>query len=708
MNKFIAYYIVIICCSQLSYASDIYVNALQGDDDWDGSSPTFIGGIQGPKATIQAAIDVSIENDTVIVAPGAYEGAGNRDIDFQGLAITLRSENGPETCIINCNGSELDSHRAFYFHTAEDADSIIDGFTITNGYAWGAGINCLDSSPTIRNCIFQDNSTNSKGAAIAFDQSDSLIQNCTFAFNNADEGGAIYATQSQLSIDACSFQYNATTGSAPFGRGGAICLEDDSQITLTDSTIKNNVSATFGGAIFCKDSEVIIVNSLIKGNWAESFGGAIYANFSQLAITNCTYSGNVSQFRGGAIHTFDTTNVTIYNSIFWGDSVFDPTGVGPEFSLGTGATLNIFNSTVQGGLVSLYLEGGAILNWDNTVITQDPIFAEPGYWDPNDTPDNSNDDSWIDGDFRLLTNSPCINFGNNAAIAGYDTDFRGFNRIIDTSVDLGPYENGLTVEKFIVKAGKIRDADLDSFKISGRFDAAESDLATTQLYFQLGPYEETVNFNADNFKKAGKKPKYTYKGTTGALKSMKFDLTKHTFSLIAQKIDLSGFASPAPVRISVGDFDGLTMAGEDVINGSKKPAPMKLLLGQADGLRVDKFKNMVNPGANQDLLQVQGGIAVQDTLVDLANEDVYIYWGTYVMHIPAGSGGFTQKGTKKSYLFKLPKGDTDPTTAMMVVDLEKCTFKLLVKSATIGQQTNPVKFRMTFDSYDETVLVTQE
>ena len=152
---------------QFSHASEIYVNALEGDDDWDGSSPTYQSQIVGPKATIQAAIDISFDNDTVTVAPGTYEGAGNRDIDLGGRAITLRSENGPETCFINCDGSELDSHRALYFHSSEDADSIVDGFTLTNGFAWGAGIYCLNSRPTIRNCIIQGNASDSKGAAIA-------------------------------------------------------------------------------------------------------------------------------------------------------------------------------------------------------------------------------------------------------------------------------------------------------------------------------------------------------------------------------------------------------------------------------------------------------------------------------------------------------------------------------------------------------------
>ncbi len=57
-------------------------------------------------ATIQAAINAAITGDEVVVADGVYTGAGNKNLDFHGKLITVRSASGdPVLCTIDCEGA---------------------------------------------------------------------------------------------------------------------------------------------------------------------------------------------------------------------------------------------------------------------------------------------------------------------------------------------------------------------------------------------------------------------------------------------------------------------------------------------------------------------------------------------------------------------------------------------------------------------------
>jgi hypothetical protein len=89
----------------------------------------------GDFPTIQAAVDAAGKGDTILLANGTFKGGGNRNVDFKGKAITVRSQSGCALdCIIDPEGVyALPGLRAFDFKTDEGPDSVVRDITIRNG-----------------------------------------------------------------------------------------------------------------------------------------------------------------------------------------------------------------------------------------------------------------------------------------------------------------------------------------------------------------------------------------------------------------------------------------------------------------------------------------------------------------------------------------------------------------------------------------------
>ena len=310
--------------------------------------------------TIQAGIDAAVNGDIVIVAPGTYTGAGNRDLDFGGKAITVRGTDPEDpnvvaATVIDCEN--VNGHRSFYFHSGEEPNSVVSGFTIKRGrVSSGGGIYCSGSSPTIENCIITNNKaygsdgyTPSGNGGSAYGGgiycrtgSSPVVINCTISSNTTDagNGGDAY--------------YSPSSGCHPAGNGGSaygggIYCSADSNMTIDNCVITNNTcdggyagfnicgpakndGSAYGGAVY---GEVTINNSTISNNLARGGspfglnsvvdGGGIYG-LNSSSIVNCLIIENEAQnFRdayGGGIYGSDITiiNSTIYNNVadsFW-------------------------------------------------------------------------------------------------------------------------------------------------------------------------------------------------------------------------------------------------------------------------------------------------------------------------------------------------------------------------------------------------------
>ena len=234
--------------------------------------------VPADQPTIQAGIDAAANGDTVLVADGTYTGEGNRDIDFLGKAITVRSENGPEKCIVDCEG--LPYHRGFYFFRSEGSGSVLEGFTIRGGWAAGplssgGGILCGGASPLIRENIISDNraagdASDDGGGGIACFNSAAIISDNVLESNTAtpNGGGILCAWNSSVTISGNTVENNV----AQVGAGGGISVIESSA-AIYDNIIRFNVAPNGNGdGINCAECEIDISNNLI----AEQPGGAIY------------------------------------------------------------------------------------------------------------------------------------------------------------------------------------------------------------------------------------------------------------------------------------------------------------------------------------------------------------------------------------------------------------------------------------------------
>ena len=95
----------------------------------------------GTCATIQDAIDACDSLDVVELLDGIYTGPGNRNLDFGGRVITVRSRSDdPRACVIDCEGNSAaagEPRRGFLFHSGEGPASILRGVTVTRGVSGG-------------------------------------------------------------------------------------------------------------------------------------------------------------------------------------------------------------------------------------------------------------------------------------------------------------------------------------------------------------------------------------------------------------------------------------------------------------------------------------------------------------------------------------------------------------------------------------------
>ncbi len=423
--------------------SIIFVDAARPDDSGAGTSWATA------KKTIQAGINAASTGYTVLVADGTYSGTNNYSITFSGKAITLKSANGPNACIID----GLGSNRVFYlYYTYETPSTVIDGFTVKNGYyssSNGAGMYCYYSAPTVKNCIFDTNKVGSSsysGGGIYYYYSDAygspVLENCTFVNNEAGYGAGICCYNAGVIIKDCTF----TTNKAYYRGGGIYAYRSSSSYSYTP-TITN--------CMFYGNEQTYASTTTSYGGGAILFYASSSTYTMSPEVTNCAFYGNTAGYSGGAIHCYQYSSPVFVNCTITNNS---HTGSTSSYKKGGGLYIYSYaypvlkNSIIRGN-TAYYGYDAYFYNTTYSTLTMDYCCYDSGascYYNGTPTVTNciTTDPLLVSGSARIGTGSPCIDTGSNGHVTTA-TDLAGHTRIGNGIVDMGAYEFVLDSAQFI-------------------------------------------------------------------------------------------------------------------------------------------------------------------------------------------------------------------------------------------------------------------
>lgn len=210
------------------------------------------------------------------------------------------------------------------------------------------------------------------------------------------EGGGIYCapTSSPTIVN------NIITGNNAVLGAGIYCAPRSSP-TIANNVISKNKAANFGGGIFSFRSSPNIVNNTIVENEASSSGGGIFCQRDVPRITNNVIWKNKSKV-GGGFSGDRSFSVIVNNTITENEAVY---GGGIYFSGGAVRMVNII----------LWKNGDDLYSAKYTAATR-PAHSNIGDGDFRGIAGNISADPLFvapeNGDFRLASESPCIDTGD--------------------------------------------------------------------------------------------------------------------------------------------------------------------------------------------------------------------------------------------------------------------------------------------------------
>lgn len=343
------------------------------------------------------------------------------------------------------------------------SNCVFTGNVATND---GGGI----ASCTAFNCLMTGNSASWGGGS-----SGGRLNGCVLTNNTAlqNGGGASYST-----LDNCLLIANSATNSGGGTDGG----------TLTNCSLASNTAFLYGGGA----RDATLNHCTLTGNTSAFCGGGAHAG----SLWFCTLTGNTAVQNGGGANDAILNNCSLNgNSAMNGgggacEGTLNNCVVTGNYAANSGGGVcvsSVVNSTLTGNSASTNGGGASFASMVNCIVMDNAAPVESNYYAgfmnhcctrpaPTNGLDHiTNAPLFVDpvaGNFRLQSNSPCINSGRNISVTN-STDFDGNPRIAGGTVDMGAFE-------FQTPASTISYAWLQQYQLpmDGSGDHVDGDLDT--------------------------------------------------------------------------------------------------------------------------------------------------------------------------------------------------------------------------------------
>src|SRR3990167_9486320 len=153
--------------------------------------------------------------------------------------------------------------------------------------------------------LFNNSSTDASYDSSGNYTSGSIMEYCVVEYAggvSVSNNGAIRMDNAHPFINYCTIQNNSVSGIYAWNLSGTL--------KITNSTISNNTTSSYGGGIYCSGGTKTISNNTISDNTSSSYGGGISCYSGTNTISNNTISDNTASSYGGGIYCNGTNTIS--------------------------------------------------------------------------------------------------------------------------------------------------------------------------------------------------------------------------------------------------------------------------------------------------------------------------------------------------------------------------------------------------------------